>query len=217
MATAYHNLSDYDFNSVPSAQNMKFGIVVSEWNYNITGALLKGAVDTLKKHGAKDENIMVKTVPGSFELTFGANQLIEYSEVDAVIAIGCVVRGETPHFDYVCMGATQGITQLNASGDVPVIYGLITTNTMEQAEDRAGGKLGNKGDECAITAIKMIDFAWSLQKQLYLCIAIEEQSCLKRDLKQFSTAKGQIPEWPNGADCKSAGLRLRWFESIFAH
>ena len=217
MATAYHNLSDYDFNSVPSAENMKFGIVVSEWNYNITGALLKGAIDTLKKHGAKDENIMVKTVPGSFELTFGANQLIEYSEVDAVIAIGCVVRGETPHFDYVCMGATQGITQLNASGDVPVIYGLITTNTMEQAEDRAGGKLGNKGDECAITAIKMIDFAWSLQKQLYLCIAIEKQSCLKRDLKQFSTTKGQIPEWPNGADCKSAGLRLRWFESIFAH
>ena len=86
MATAYHNLSDYDFNSVPSAENMKFGIVVSEWNYNITGALLKGAIDTLKKHGAKDENIMVKTVPGSFELTFGANQLIEYSEVDAVIA-----------------------------------------------------------------------------------------------------------------------------------
>ena len=150
MATAYHNLSDYDFSSVPSAEKMKFGIVVSEWNYNITGA--------------KDENILVKTVPGSFELTFGANQLIEYSEVDAVIAIGCVVRGDTPHFDYVCMGATQGITQLNASGDVPVIYGLITTNTMEQAEDRAGGKLGNKGDECAITAIKMIDFAWSLQK-----------------------------------------------------
>ncbi|EKC53713.1 riboflavin synthase subunit beta, partial [human gut metagenome] len=157
MATAYHNLSDYDFSSVPSAEKMKFGIVVSEWNYNITGALLKGAIDTLKKHGAKDENILVKTVPGSFELTFGANQLIEYSEVDAVIAIGCVVRGDTPHFDYVCMGATQGITQLNASGDVPVIYGLITTNTMEQAEDRAGGKLGNKGDECAITAIKMID------------------------------------------------------------
>ena len=104
MATAYHNLSDYDFNSVPSAENMKFGIVVSEWNYNITGALLKGAVDTLKKHGAKDENIMIKTVPGSFELTFGANQIIEYSEVDAVIAIGCVIRGDTPHFDYVCMG-----------------------------------------------------------------------------------------------------------------
>lgn len=147
MATAYHNLSEYDFNSVPDAKEMKFGIVVSEWNFDITGKLLEGAMNTLKKHGARDENILVKTVPGSFELTFGANQFIEYSNVDAVIAIGCVVRGDTPHFDYVCMGATQGIAQLNATGNVPVIYGLITTNTMEQAEDRAGGKLGNKGDE----------------------------------------------------------------------
>ncbi len=164
MATAYHNLSDYDFKSVPDASNMKFGIVVSEWNHNITGALLKGAVETLKKHGAKDENILVKTVPGSFELTFGANQLLEYTEVDAVIVLGCVVRGDTPHFDYVCMGVTQGITELNANSDKPVIFGLITTNTMEQAEERAGGRFGNKGDECAITAIKMIDFAWSFQK-----------------------------------------------------
>ncbi len=164
MATAYHNLSDYDFNSVPDAGNMKFGIVVSEWNFNITGALLKGAVETLKRHGAKDENILVKTVPGSFELTFGANQLIRNHKPDAVIAIGCVVRGDTPHFDYVCMGTTQGIAHLNATTDTPVVYGLITTNTMEQAEERAGGKLGNKGDECAITAIKMIDFAWSLKK-----------------------------------------------------
>ena len=164
MATAYHNLSEYDFNSVTDAASMKFGIVVSEWNYNITGALLRGAVETLKKHGAKDENILIKTVPGSFELTFGASQLIRQTDVDAVIALGCVVRGDTPHFDYVCMGATQGITQLNANGDVPVIYGLITTNTMEQAEERAGGRLGNKGDECAITAIKMIDFACSLRK-----------------------------------------------------
>src|SRR3712207_815559 len=113
MATAFHNLSEYDFNSVPNAENMKFGIVVSEWNHNITGALLKGTIDTLKKHGAKDENILVKMVPGSFELIFGANQFIEYSEVNAVIALGCVVKGDTPHFDYVCMGATQGIAQLN--------------------------------------------------------------------------------------------------------
>ena len=118
----------------------------------------------LKKTRSERRKYHDKTVPGSFELTFGANQIIEYSEVDAVIAIGCVVRGDTPHFDYVCMGATQGITQLNASGDVPVIYGLITTNTMEQAEDRAGGKLGNKGDECAITAIKMIDFCLEFTK-----------------------------------------------------
>lgn len=164
MATAYHNLSDYDFSSVPDASEMKFGIVVSEWNSQITGALLNGAVSTLKKHGVKEDNILVKTVPGSFELTFGANQMIESTEVDAVIAIGCVIKGDTPHFDYVCMGVTQGITHLNVTGDIPVIYGLITTNTLEQAEDRSGGKLGNKGDECAITAIKMIDFAWSLQK-----------------------------------------------------
>ncbi|MBP1614317.1 MAG: ribH [Bacteroidetes bacterium] len=164
MATAYHNLSEYDLNSVPEADTMKFGIVVSEWNSKITGALLEGAVSTLKKHGAKPENIFVKTVPGSFELVFGANQMMEYGDVDAVIVLGCVIKGDTPHFDYVCMGTTQGVAQLNVNGDVPVIYGLITTNTMEQAEDRCGGKLGNKGDECAITAIKMIDFAWSLNK-----------------------------------------------------
>ena len=177
MATAYHNLSDYDFNSVPDASQMRFGIVVSEWNHNITfgivvsewnhnitGALLEGAVNTLKKHGAKDENILVYYVPGSFELTFGSSQLVKSGKVDAVIALGCVVRGDTPHFDYVCAGATQGITELNATTDTPVIYGLITTNNMQQAEDRAGGKLGNKGDECAITAIKMIDFICKLKK-----------------------------------------------------
>lgn len=164
MATAYHNLSDYDFKSVPDAGSMKFAIVVSEWNYNITGALLNGAVETLKKHGAKDENILVKTVPGSFELTYAASQLIKHTDVDAVIALGCVVRGDTPHFDYVCMGVTEGIARLNATGDVPVIYGLVTTNNMEQAEERSGGRLGNKGDECAITAIKMIDFSWSIKK-----------------------------------------------------
>ena len=164
MATKYHNLSEYDFQSVPDASGMKFGIVVSEWNYNITGALLRGALDTLQKHGAKEENILVRTVPGSFELTFGAAQLIKQTDVDAVISLGCVVRGDTPHFDYVCMGTTQGIAQLNATGDVPVIYGLVTTNDMQQAEDRAGGRLGNKGDECAVTAIKMIDFTCTLKK-----------------------------------------------------
>ena len=164
MATAYHNLSDYDFNSVPDASDMRFGIVVSEWNDRITGALLEGAVRTLKKHGAKDEHIKVFTVPGSFELTYGSAQLVKSGKVDAVIALGCVIRGETPHFDYVCGGATQGITQLNATQDIPVIYGLITTNDMQQAEDRAGGKLGNKGDECAVAAIKMIDFVCRLRK-----------------------------------------------------
>jgi 6,7-dimethyl-8-ribityllumazine synthase len=163
MATIYHNLSEYDFNSVPDASNMKFGIIVSEWNNNITGKLLSGAINTLEKHGTKRENILVKTVPGSFELTYGANQMIQQNKFDAVIILGCVVKGDTPHFDYVCQGVTQGITHLNATTNTPVIYGLITTNNMQQAEDRCGGKLGNKGDECAITAIKMIDFVWSLK------------------------------------------------------
>lgn len=163
MATIYHNLSEYDFNSVPDASNMKFGIIVSEWNNNITGKLLSGAINTLEKHGTKRENILVKTVPGSFELTYGANQMIQQNKFDAVIILGCVVKGDTPHFDYVCQGVTQGITHLNATTNIPVIYGLITTNNMQQAEDRCGGKLGNKGDECAITAIKMIDFVWSLK------------------------------------------------------
>jgi 6,7-dimethyl-8-ribityllumazine synthase len=159
MATAYHNLSEYDINSVPSAENMKFGIVVSEWNENITAALLHGAEETLKRHGAKPDNIEVYTVPGSFELIYGASRFVKQGKVDAVIVLGCVVRGDTPHFDYVCEGTTQGIAALNAQGSIPVIFGLITTNTMQQAEDRAGGIHGNKGDECAVTAIKMVSLA----------------------------------------------------------
>ena len=125
---------------------------------------MEGAISALKKHGANDKNILVQTVPGSFELTFGSAQMIKSGKVDAVIAIGCVVRGDTPHFDYVCAGTTQGIAQLNAEGDIPVIYGLITPNTMQEAEDRTGGTLGNKGDEYAITALKRLDFKEKLQK-----------------------------------------------------
>ena len=164
MATAYHNLSDYDPASVPTAENMRFGIAVSEWNNRITDALLEGALNTLLKQGAKENNIQVKRVPGSFELTYAANQLANSGEVDAVIVLGCVVKGETPHFDYVCMGVTQGVTQLNATGKIPVIFGLLTTNTMQQAEERSGGRLGNKGDECAVAAIKMVNFYWNLKK-----------------------------------------------------
>lgn len=158
MATAFHNLSAYDPESVPNAEAMRFGIVVSEWNPKVTGALAEGAVNTLKKHGALEQNIQVRTVPGSFELVYGASQMVKSGQYDAVIAIGCVVRGDTPHFDYICEGTTEGLALLNKDFDVPVIYGLLTCNTMEQAEMRAGGSLGNKGDECAITAIKMVAF-----------------------------------------------------------
>lgn len=159
MATAFHNLSDYDIESVPSARGMRFGIVVSEWNKEVTGGLLQGACSTLLKHDAQEGDITVMTVPGSFELVYGASRMVKSQRFDAVIAIGCVVRGDTPHFDYICQGTTQGLAELNREGNVPVIYGLLTCNDMQQAEARSGGMLGNKGDECAITAIKMVDFA----------------------------------------------------------
>ena len=158
MATALHNLSEYDFNAVPDASNMIFGIVVAEWNPVITSALLEGCVSTLEKHGALPENIHVKTVPGSFELVCGADQMTLNDGYDAVIILGAVIRGETPHFDYICQGVTEGIARLNATSNIPVVYGLLTTNDLQQAKDRSGGKLGNKGDECAIVAIKMAKF-----------------------------------------------------------
>jgi len=158
MATSLHNLSDYDSSKVPDASNMCFGIVVCEWNPEITRALLEGAVSTLQKHGAQPENIHVKTVPGSFELIYGAHQMTLNDGYDAIIILGSVIRGETPHFDYICQGVTYGIARLNSISEVPVIYGLLTTNDLQQAKDRSGGKLGNKGDECAIDAIKMAKF-----------------------------------------------------------
>ena len=158
MATALHNLLDYDFDSVPDASNMCFGIVVAEWNHDITGALLDGCVRTLEKHGTIPENIHVKTVPGSFELVYGAQQMCKNDGFDAIIILGSVIQGETPHFTYICQGVTNGISYLNAVQNIPVIYGLLTTLDHQQALDRAGGKYGNKGDECAVTAIKMAKF-----------------------------------------------------------
>ena len=165
MATVFHNLSDYNPETVPSATGMRFGIVVSEWNGEITGNLMQGAYTTLEKHGAKVEDITVLTVPGSFELVYGAARMVKSGCFDAVIAIGCVVRGDTPHFDYICQGATQGLADLNCKAEIPVIYGLLTCNDMEQAEARSGGMLGNKGDECAITAIKMVDYTRRLEQR----------------------------------------------------
>ena len=156
MATSLKNLSSYDSESIPDATQMSFGIVVASWNTKITDSLLKGAVNTLKKHKAKDENINIKWVPGSFELTLGAQYFAEFSQVDAIIVLGCVIQGETRHFDFICQGVTQGITDLNLKYNKPFIFGLLTTDTQQQAEDRAGGKHGNKGDEAALTAIQML-------------------------------------------------------------
>lgn len=156
MATDLHNLSEYDSSYIPRGEGKKIAIVVSEWNSNITENLLQGAYDTLIKFGVSSQDISIQRVPGSFELTFGAKTLIEKIHPDALIMLGCVIQGETPHFTYVCQSVTQGATELNIKYDVPVIFGLLTTTTLEQAKDRAGGRHGNKGDEAAVTALKMI-------------------------------------------------------------
>ncbi len=140
---------------------MRFGIVVAEWNHEITSMLAQGALDTLKKHGAKDENILVKYVPGSFELPLGAQYFAEMENVDAIIILGCVVQGETRHFDFICQGVTQGTVDLNLKYNKPFIFGVLTTENEQQAKDRAGGKHGNKGDEAAVTAIKMVQLKHS--------------------------------------------------------
>jgi len=164
MASNLKNLSDYDIQSVPDASNMKIGILISEWHNDITEALYDGAFKTLIKHGVKEENILKKYVPGSFELTLGAQYMAEYTEVDAILCFGCVIQGETPHFTFVCQGVTHGITELNMNYNMPVIFGVLTTDTLEQAQDRSGGKHGNKGDECAVAAMKMVGLQESLFK-----------------------------------------------------
>ena len=155
MATANKNLSVYDKTTIPNAEQLRFGIVVSEWNTKITNGLFQGAKDTLLECGAKLENILRWDVPGSFELTYGSKKMITLKNVDAVIAIGSVIQGETKHFDFVCEGVAQGIKDLNIMYDIPTIFCVLTDNTMQQSIDRSGGKHGNKGIECAIAAIKM--------------------------------------------------------------
>jgi 6,7-dimethyl-8-ribityllumazine synthase len=157
MATDLKNLSSYDPDNIADASSMRFAIVVAEWNVEITGALLEGCLNTLRKHGAKDENIKIAWVPGSFELSYGARLFAEQNKFEAVICLGCVIQGETRHFDFICQGVTAGITDLNIQYQTPVIFGVLTTDNLQQAKDRAGGKHGNKGDEAAVTAIKMAD------------------------------------------------------------
>lgn len=158
MSSSDKNLSSFSSTNLNDISDKKFGIVVSEWNSEITEALYSGAVETLIQNGAKRENVIRKTVPGSYELTLGAQWLAKDNGVDSVICLGCVIQGETPHFDYICQAVAYGITNVGLKYDKPVIFGVLTTLTMQQALDRAGGKHGNKGDEAAATAIKMLGF-----------------------------------------------------------
>ena len=157
MATENKNLSQYDKNTIPNAKDFRFGIVVSEWNENVTEGLYDGVVSALTDCGALPENINRWNVPGSFELVYGAQRMIVTQEVDVVITIGCVIKGETMHFEFVCEGVTQGIKDLNVQTDVPVIFCLLTDNNEQQSIDRSGGVHGNKGTEAAIAAIKMAE------------------------------------------------------------
>lgn len=156
MATAEHPLSEYDPTSVPSGAGRRFALVVSEWNREITDALRRGARETLLKHGAAEADLVEVWVPGSFELALGAQLLLEKGGLDGVVCLGSVVRGETPHFDFVCQGATQGIMAVGLKFGLPVIFGLLTDDTMQQALDRSGGKHGNKGVDCAVAVLKMV-------------------------------------------------------------
>lgn len=156
MASSLKNLSDYSKRNLIDISGKRFAILVSEWNEEVTESLYNGAVETLKRQGAKDENIISQTVPGSYELTLGAQWMAERGDVDAVICLGCVIQGETRHFDFICDAVAHGITNVGLKYNKPVIFGVLTPNTMQQALDRAGGKHGNKGDEAAITAIKML-------------------------------------------------------------
>jgi 6,7-dimethyl-8-ribityllumazine synthase len=165
MATALRNLSDYIQEEVPNGAGFKIGIVVSEWNDNITLNLLEGARTALIDNGVREEDILVRFVPGAFELPLGAQFMCEYTDIDGAIAIGVVIQGETRHFDFVCDGATNGIKDVNLKYNVPVAFCLLTDNTLQQSIDRSGGIHGNKGVECAIACLKMIALKKSLSEK----------------------------------------------------
>ncbi len=168
MSSSDKNLSVFENAVIPDAADMHFGLVVSEWNHEITNALYEGARDALLKHGARPENIRTFSVPGSFELTSGARFFAEDFQTEAVICLGCVIKGETRHFDFICSAVAHGLTQLNALFLKPFIFGVLTTDTQEQARDRSGGKHGNKGIEAAVTAIKMVAERKKLREEMNL-------------------------------------------------
>ncbi|MBG6061361.1 6,7-dimethyl-8-ribityllumazine synthase [Flavobacterium sp. CG_9.1] len=185
MATVNKNLSDYDKNSVPNAKDFRFGIVVAEWNDTITEGLFKGAIDALLENQVPAQHIIRWNVPGSFELIYGSKKMLQTQNVDAVIAIGCVIQGQTKHFDFVCEGVTQGIKDLNVQTDIPVIFCVLTDNTMQQSIDRSGGIHGNKGTEAAIAAIKMA----YIRQQASLSHQIDNQHLLSSGAIQIEEGK----------------------------
>jgi 6,7-dimethyl-8-ribityllumazine synthase len=162
VATQLKNLSDFSNTEIPSAAPYRFGIVVAEWNAEITNALYQGAYESLIDHGALIDNVYTWSVPGSFELTTGADLLLKNRKLDAVICLGCVIQGETRHFDFICNAVANGISNVAIKYSKPVIFGVLTTDNQQQAVDRAGGRHGNKGVEAAVTAIKMADLAATL-------------------------------------------------------
>ncbi|WP_269684021.1 6,7-dimethyl-8-ribityllumazine synthase [Flavobacterium lacustre] len=190
MATVNKNLSEYDKNTVPDARNFRFGIVVSEWNEIITEGLFDGAIQTLQENQVPSQNIIRWNVPGSFELIYGAKKMLQTQNVDAVIVIGCVIQGQTKHFDFVCEGVTQGIKDLNVQTDVPVIFCVLTDNTLQQSIDRSGGIHGNKGTEAAIAAIKMA----YIRQQASLSHQIDNQHLLSSGALQIENLPLQLEE-----------------------
>ena len=159
------NLSDYNRNAVPDGSKYRIGVIAAEWNPTVTDAMLNGAVETLAANGVKEENIMVKRVPGTFELSSAADMMLRHCLLDAVICIGCVIQGETRHFEFICQAVSQGLTNVAVKHERPVIFSVLTTDTMQQALDRAGGKHGNKGVEGAVTALKMCAYRESLNNK----------------------------------------------------
>ncbi|MEM6523037.1 MAG: 6,7-dimethyl-8-ribityllumazine synthase [Bacteroidota bacterium] len=158
MASSEKNLSSYTQNNITDVTQKRFAVVVSEWNDSVTEALYDGTYNTLRQNSVPKENIIRKNVPGSFELTLGAQWMASEQDIDAIICLGCVIRGETKHFDFICNAVANGLTNVSLKFNKPVIFGVLTPDNQQQALDRAGGKHGNKGDEAAITAIKMLGF-----------------------------------------------------------
>jgi 6,7-dimethyl-8-ribityllumazine synthase len=158
MASSLKNLSAYNAEKLSSAQGLRFAILVSEWNEEITDALCMGAFNTLIENRVFEEDILILHVPGSFELPFAAARIIKKKRVDAVICIGCVIQGETRHFEFISQAVANGIMNVGLSTNIPVVFGVLTTDNIEQAKDRSGGKHGNKGVETAIAALRMVSF-----------------------------------------------------------